>query len=91
MPKFRMTRKSVFLLAMLVLLLGFSSPSVYASNVMVSEDPYTGQVLKVRVDGNQGTLIYFRSSADAYTIPATMRGFQNTTVTITGTTAMTEA
>ena len=84
MSKLGRTIKSMLFIAMTFFLLEFCPQIVNASDVMVSEDPYTGQVLKVRVDGNNGTLIYFRSSADAYTIPATIRGFQNTTVTITG-------
>lgn len=84
MKRLHIVLKSIFFIAATLLILELNPQMVYASNVMVSEDPYTGQVLKVRVDGNNGTLIYFRSSADTFTIPATIRGFQNTTVTITG-------
>jgi hypothetical protein len=84
MKKLHIVLKSIFFIAATLLILEFSPQMVYASNVMVSEDPYTGQVLKVRVDGTNGTVIYFRSNADTFTIPATIRGFQNTTITITG-------
>ena len=54
MQKLSIASKSVCLMAMVFLLPGLCPHMVHASDVMTSEDPYTGQVLKVRVDGNQG-------------------------------------
>lgn len=78
MQKSNMIIKSIFLTVIIFLVLGLYSQMVYASNVMSSPD------LKVRVDGNNGTVVKFTGTQDEYTIPASIRGFQNTTITISG-------
>lgn len=78
MTKLSTAIKTMLLVTMVLFLLGIFPQTLYASNVMTSPD------LKIRVDGTNGTIVKFTGTQSEYTIPATIRGFQNTTVTIVG-------
>ena len=84
MRKIAFLLKSMFYILTALFVIQIVPQIACASNLMTSSNPYTGTSYTIRVDGNNGTITKYSGSGWDFAIPATVRGFQNNTITITG-------